>query len=129
MSVAVLSLLALDGVLSAVFGALLLPSHIGPYPLPVSAAICGIVNAALVWAGLQCTSSVVIAALPLWTWLLTLAVLASGGPGGSEMFGGPGLDEYAPLVLLFLGVAPAAFLLRRARRRPPGDAKPARAAD
>ena len=86
-------------------------------------------NAALVWAGLQCTSSVVIAALPLWTWLLTLAVLASGGPGGSDMFGGPGLDEYVPLLLLFLGVAPAAFLLRRARRRPPGDAMPARAAD
>ena len=66
-----------------------------------------------------------VAALPLWTWLLTMAVLATGGPGGGEMFGGPGFDEYAPLVLLFLGIAPPAFLLRRARRRPPGDATPA----
>jgi hypothetical protein len=112
-------LLALDGILSAIFGALLLPSHIGRYPFPISAVISGALNAALVWAGLQCTSSVRVAAVSLWTWLLTMVVLAFGAPGGSEIFGGPGFDKYSPLLLLILGVLPPLAVLRRHRRPGP----------
>ena len=76
----------------------------------------GLVNAALVWAGLQVTPSPRVAAIPLWTWLLTIAVLALGGPGGDVMFGGPGIDGVSVLVLLAVGVLPAAAMLWRRRR-------------
>ena len=46
----VLGLLAFDGVLSAVLGSLLLPFSLGAIPLPISAALSGLINAALVWA-------------------------------------------------------------------------------
>ena len=48
----VLGLLALDGVLSAVAGALLLPLYLGRIPLPVSALICGLLNVAGYYDGL-----------------------------------------------------------------------------
>jgi hypothetical protein len=122
---AILGLLALDGILSAVFAALLLPSRIGSYPFPISALISGALNAALVWAGLQRTSSMRLAAVALWTWLLTVALLAFG-PGGSTIFGGPGFDAYSPLLLIILGVLPpAAVLWRRARSKPPRESQTA----
>ena len=114
----VLALLAVDGVLSALAGALLLPSYIGSIPFPVSALFSGLLNAALVWAAARWTASPRLAALPLWTWLLTVAVLSLGGPGGDVVLGGAGVMAYAALLLLVLGVAPPAWvLLRRHRHR------------
>ena len=113
---AVLTLLAVDGVISAVLGAVFLQSRLGSAPFPISALISGLVNAALVWAGLQVTSSPRVAAIPLWTWLLTVAVLTFGGPGGGIVFGGPGIDGISVLVLLVVGVLPTAVLLLRRRR-------------
>jgi hypothetical protein len=112
----VLSLLALDGVLSAIFGALLLPSRIGSVPFPISALISGVVNGALVWAGLQWTSDARLGAIALWTWLATLGGLALGGPGGDVVFGGSGFDEYALLVLLGVGALPPGWVLWRRTR-------------
>lgn len=111
----VLALLAIDGVLSAIAGALLLPLHLGSVPLPVSALLSGLLNAALVWAAGCWTDSKRIAALPLWAWLATVGALAFGGPGGDIVFGGPGVMGYAVLVFLLLGVAPAALVLRHMR--------------
>jgi hypothetical protein len=113
----VLTLLALDGVFSAIFAALLLPLRIGTFPFPISALLSGALNALLVWAGLQWTSSARLGAIALWAWLLTIGAMALGGPGGDVIFGGAGFDEYAPLVLLVLGVLPAAALLWRRSRR------------
>lgn len=110
---AVLAVLALDGVLSALAGAFLLPLYLGPVPLPVSAALSGLLNAALVWAAAYWTDSKRRAALPLWTWLATVTVLTLGGPGGDIVFGGPGIMAYSPLILLALGVLPPALVLRR----------------
>ena len=59
-----LVLLAVDGVISAVLGAVFIQVRLGPVPFPVSALISGLVNALLVWAGLQWTSSLRVAALP-----------------------------------------------------------------
>ena len=87
---AVLALLAVDGVLSAVAGALLLPLYLGPVPFPVSALASGLLNAALVWAAGHWSYSRRLAALPLWTWLATVAAFTLGGPGGDIVFGGPG---------------------------------------
>jgi hypothetical protein len=109
----VLTLLAINGVLSAVAAAFFLPLRIGSAPFPISALLSGLLNAALVWAALQCTSSPRVAALPLWCWLLTVAGLTFGGPGDDIVFGGVGIMEYAPLLLIVLGALPPAALLWR----------------
>ncbi len=108
-------LLAVDGVISAVIAALLVQTRLGGIPFPVSALAGGLVNAALVWVGLQWTASTRLAALSLWTWLLTVAVLAFGGPGSDVVFGGRGVNELSPLPLLVLGLAPPVMVLWRRR--------------
>lgn len=111
--IVILAVLAFDGVLSAVAGALLLPLSVGPIPVPISALISGLVNAALVWASQQWTAAPRVAALPLWTWLLTVAGLALGGPGGDIVFGGVGVMAYSPLIFIVVGAAPPAYVLWR----------------
>jgi hypothetical protein len=105
----ILGLLAFDGVLSAVAGVLLLPVFIGTIPLPISALVSGVVNAALVWAALQWTTSPRLAALPLWAFLLTILGLTFGGPGGDMMFDG----LTSAVVMILFGSAPPAYLLWR----------------
>jgi hypothetical protein len=114
----VLTLLAVDGILSAITGALLLPAYIGSVPFPISALLSGLVNAALVWAAGRWTRSARVAALPLWTWLLTVAAMTLGGPGDDIILGGRGVMAYSPLLLIVLGVLPPGWVLwqRRARR-------------
>lgn len=112
-----LALLAVDGVLSALAGALLLPSYIGSVPFPVSALLSGLVNAALVWAATRWTTKPRLAALPLWTWLLTVAALSLGGPGGDIVLGGQGVMAYSALLLIVLGTAPPVWVLWRRRAR------------
>jgi hypothetical protein len=109
----VLTLLAIDGVLSAVAAAFFLPARIGPVPFPISALLSGLLNAALVWAALQWTSAPRLAAVPLWCWLATVAVLTFGGPGDDIVFGGVGIMEYAALLLIVLGSLPPAAVLWR----------------
>jgi hypothetical protein len=111
--VVVLALFAVDGILSALAGALLLPSYVGSIPFPISGLISGLVNAALVWAAGRWTRSPRVAALPLWTWLLTVAVMSSGGPGDDVILGGQGLMAYGALLLIGLGVTPPVWVLWR----------------
>jgi hypothetical protein len=116
--IVVLTLLGVDGILSALAAALLLPAYIGSIPFPISALISGLVNATLVWAAGRWTKSTRLAALPLWTWLLTVAVMTLGGPGDDIILGGPGVMAYSPLLLIALGVTPPAWVLwRHAGRR------------
>jgi hypothetical protein len=112
----VLTLLAVDGVISAIFGGLLVQSRLGSVPFPISAVVSGLVNAALVWAGLQWTSSLRLGAVSLWTWLLTVAAMTLGGPGGGIIFGTSSYDVFALVLLLTLGVLPPAAVLWRHRR-------------
>lgn len=112
----VLSLLAVDGVICAVVTALLLPSYIGAVPFPVSAVAGGLVNAALVWAARHWTDSLRVAALPLWSWLLTVALMTLGGPDDDIIFAGRGVMAYGVLVMIVLGSAPPAWVLWRGRR-------------
>jgi len=111
----VLALLAVDGVLSALAGALLLPVYIGTIPFPISGLISGLVNAALVWAAGRWTTSPRLAALPLWTWLLTVAAISMGGPADDVILGGKGLMAYGALLLIVLGVTPPVWVLWRYR--------------
>ena len=99
--------------LSAVAGAFFLPVRIGSVPFPISALISGLVNAALVWAALHWTSSPRTAALPLFTWLLTVGLLSLGGPGDDIVYGGAGLMAYGTLLLIALGTLPPAAVLWR----------------
>ena len=115
--VVALALFAVDGILSALAGALLLPFYIGSIPFPISGLISGLVNAALVWAAGRWTRSPRVAALPLWTWLLTVAVMSIGGPGDDVIFGGQGLMAYGALLLVVLGVAPPVWVLWRRRAK------------
>ncbi len=121
--VVVLTLLAVDGILSAVAGALLMPAYIGSIPFPISALISGLVNAALVWAAVHWTKSLRAAAWPLWTWLLTVTVMTFGGPGDDVILGGRGLMAYGALLLIGLGVVPPVWVLWK--RRPPSSAEQA----
>jgi hypothetical protein len=111
--VVVLTLLAIDGVLCAIAVAFFLPARIATVPFPISALVSGLINAALVWAALQWTSAPRVAALPLWGWLITVAVLTLGGPGEDIVFGGTGVMEYAALLLIVLGSLPPALVLWR----------------
>ena len=109
-----LGLLAFDGVLSAVAGVLFLPIFVGTIPLPVSALISGLVNAALVWAAFRWTTTPRLAALPLWTFLLTVLLLTLGGPGGDMMFDG----LTSAIAMLLFGAAPPAYVLWRRANSP-----------
>jgi hypothetical protein len=115
----VLILLAVDGALCAIASALLLPFRVGGVAMPVAAVMAGLVNLALVWAASYWTSSNSMAAIPLWTWLGTVAVLTLGGPGGDIVFGGTGVLAYSAVLLILFGASPAAFWLWvRSQRRP-----------
>lgn len=119
--IVVLTLLAVDGILSAIVGALLLPAYIGSIPFPISALISGLVNAALVWAARRWTQSAQVAALPLWTWLLTVAAMSLGGPGDDCILDTCTGRFVRPLLLIVLGVLPPGWVLWRQRTRRSGD--------
>ena len=110
----VLTLLAVDGIISAVLAAFFLSLRLGSVPFPISALLSGVLNTALVWAALQWTSSPRLAALPLWTWLATAAGLTFPGPGDDAVFSA----MWALLLLIVVGALPPALLLyRRTRAR------------
>jgi hypothetical protein len=113
--IGVLALLAVDGVLSAIGGALFLPSYIGAIPFPISALISGVLNAALVWLAGRWTTSPRVAALPLWTWLLAVLIMCLTGPGGDVIFAGRGIMAYGLFLLLAAGLAPSVWVLWRRR--------------
>lgn len=113
----ILALLAVDGVLSALAGALLLPTYIGAIPFPISGLLSGLLNAALVWAAGLWARSARVAALPLWTWLLAVAVMSMGGPGDDVILGGRGLMAYGAPMLIALGITPPVWVLWRQSRK------------
>ena len=105
----VLSLVAVDGVISALVAAFFLSIRIGPVPLPISAPISGLLNAALVWVALQWTASPRLAALPLLTWLATVAALTFPGPGDDAVYAA----QWQLLLLIIVGAIPPLLLLYR----------------
>lgn len=104
-------MLAVDGVLSALMAVFFLPLRIGSVPFPISALLSGILNAALVWAAFQQTSVPRLAALPLWTWLATVVMFTVVTPGDDSIFGGTGVMEFGPVLLVALGALPAAWIV------------------
>ncbi|MGV0626838.1 hypothetical protein [Mycolicibacter minnesotensis] len=125
-AVPVLALLVLDGVLCAVATALFLPASIGSVPFPLSALIGGLVNAGLVWAALRCTTSLRVAALPLWAWLLTITVMSLGGPGDDLIFADRGVLAYGVLLMILIGGAAPGWVLWHRRKALTGHPAPGR---
>lgn len=109
----VLVVLGLDGVLSALMAVFFLPLRIGPVPFPISALVSGVLNAAMVWVGLQWTSVPRVAAVPLWTWLATVLLFTVVTPGDDIVLGGTGIMEFGPVLLVALGALPGAWVLMR----------------
>ncbi|WP_123025368.1 hypothetical protein [Mycolicibacterium stellerae] len=105
----VLTLLGVNGVISAVVAAFFLSIRIGPVPFPISALISGLLNAALVWVALQWTSAPRLAALPLWTWLATVAAMTLPGPGDDAVYAA----QWQLLLLIAVGAIPPLMLLYR----------------
>lgn len=117
-----IAVLAFDGVLSAIAGALFLPLYVGTVPLPISSLLSGLVNAALVWAALQWTSVTRLAGAPLWAFLATVVALTFGGPGDDVVFGG---ENPLPFILfVVLGAGPPTFLLWRNQARTISPSRP-----
>jgi hypothetical protein len=126
--------LAVNGVISAILGALFVQLRLGSAPFPVSALLSGLLNALLVWVGLQWTGSGRLAAISVWTWLLTVAVMMAWGQGGlpatwfgaffdDTLFGGPGFDQFSALLLLVLGIVPPLLVLRYRRWQPTDEVR------
>jgi hypothetical protein len=117
MRVLVLGLLAVDGVISALLGAMfLMEFYVGVVPIPVSAVVSGGVNALLVWAGLAWTSSTRLGGIALWTWLATFAALGLLPPScGDAIFGTSTAAQISQLLMLLLGVVPPGIVLRSRR--------------
>jgi hypothetical protein len=92
-----------------VLAAFFLPLRLGPVPFPISALVSGVLNAGLVWTAMRWTSSPRIAALPLWTWLATVAALTFPGPGDDTVFSA----QWQLLLLIVVGALPPALLLYR----------------
>lgn len=106
-------MLGIDGVLSALMAIFFLPLRVGSVPMPISALASGVLNAAMVWVALQWTSVPRLAAVPLWTWLVTVLLFTVVTPGEDIVFGGAGILEFGPVLLVALGALPAAWVLMR----------------
>ncbi|MBY0441551.1 MAG: hypothetical protein K2Q25_05355 [Mycobacteriaceae bacterium] len=93
-----------------------MPCYLGTVPFPASAVLSGLTNAALVWAAGCWTASPRVAALPLWTWLLAVVAMIVGGAAGNRIFDGSGVLHFSLLLLVVIGLAPAAWVLRQRQR-------------
>ncbi|OAT69452.1 hypothetical protein AWB85_20405 [Mycobacteroides immunogenum] len=105
----VMAALIFDGVISAILGAALLNTRFGGVLVPLGLIISAVLNVLLVWSALQWAPTPRWAGAPLWAFVATTMVLLFGGPGGDVVFSG-----FWPVLLIVIGVLPAAYLLRRA---------------
>ncbi|MCK8615634.1 facilitated glucose transporter [Gordonia sp. C13] len=105
-----LALLTLDGLVVGLLSVAFAYQRFGGVALPVAALIGGLLNAVLLWLAAGYTSSPLRYA-PLGAWGLVV-VIAGGfpGPGGDVILSTSGNYLVQTLLLLVLGVGPAAVL-------------------
>lgn len=101
--------LVVDGIISAIFGAALLNLRVGGVLVPLGLIVSAVLNVLLVWSALQWAPTQRWAGAPLWAFVATTTLLLFGGPGGDVVFAG-----LWPVLLMVVGVLPAAYILRRA---------------
>jgi len=101
------ALLVVLSALVAVLEVLYLPVHLGAVAVPLGALAAAVTNPVLVLAAGEGTTRTAVAGAPLAGWVLTVLLLTFGGPGGDVLVP----NDWRALVLLALGVVPAALVL------------------
>lgn len=109
LDIAVVVVLVIDAVVLGVIEVVFLPLYVGAVPLPVGALAAALSNALAVLALGPLFRRTSIVGAPLWAWLATVLLLGTSGPGGDVVLVG----DWRALLLLALGVIPAAVLLGR----------------
>jgi len=112
----VLAVLVLDAVVLAVvellflplgFDGYLLPYMLGGSPLPVSALVAALTTPWLVRVAGTLSPRLMIAAAPLFGWILAVAVFGMFGPGGDLVL----VSDWRSLLLFACGALPSAIVL------------------
>ena len=106
-----LVVLTVDAVLLAIIELFFLPWRFGVVEFPITALLAAVTTPLLVARAGAAVSRPMIAGLPLWAWLVTVAVFGMGGPGGDIVL----LADWRSLLLLGAGVLPSAIVLGRIR--------------
>jgi hypothetical protein len=106
---ALVGLLALDGLLLGAIGLVLTPMYAGPVPAPVGAVLSMLVLPWLVLRVGELDPRPGVAGAPLLAWLLAVAVLGLGGPGGDVLLPA----TWQSLLLVFGGLFAGLWALRK----------------
>jgi hypothetical protein len=106
---ALLALLVVDGLLLGAIGLVLTPMYAGPVPAPVGALLSIVVLPWLVLRAGELDPRPGLAGAPLVAWLLAVAVLGFGGPGGDVLLPA----TWQSLLLVFGGLFAGLLALRR----------------
>jgi hypothetical protein len=101
--------LAVDAILLGVLELFFLPLRLGVVEFPITALVAAVATPWLVSRAASAVRRPLIAGIPLWAWLLTVAVFGVGGPGGDIVL----LADWRALLLLGAGVIPSAVVLGR----------------
>ncbi len=80
-----LALLVLDGLLLGAVGLAFTPLHAGPVPVPLGAVMSAVILPWLVLRAGELDPRPPVAAAPLVAWVVAVAGLGLGGPGGDMM--------------------------------------------
>ena len=85
----------------------LLPHALGGMPVPLSAAVAAVTTPWLVSVAGKLAPRMLVAAAPLFAWVLTVAVFGVFGPGGDLVL----VADWRSLLLFACGALPAAVVL------------------
>jgi hypothetical protein len=91
------------------FDGYLLPEALGGLPVPASAVVAALTTPWLVSVAGRLTSKLLVAAAPLITWILVVAVFGMFGPGGDLVL----ISDWRSLLLFACGALPSAIVLGR----------------
>jgi hypothetical protein len=112
----VLAVLVVDAVVLAVvelmflplrFDGYLLPNALGGLPVPVSALVAAVTTPWLVTVAGTLAPRMLVAAAPLFGWILAVAAVGMFGPGGDLVL----IADWRSLLLFACGALPSAVVL------------------
>lgn len=115
-------ILAVDGLLVALFAVFFLPQWIGSVPVPISGLLGGLATAGLVVLGIRLLGRS-FGAAPIIGFGIGLLLAMLGGPGGDVLIP----NDWRMFVLVLGGLVPPVVVLLRAASNPgAGDRHPTR---